>query len=189
MKKEMKTGTELGFNTVVNGLNWQRLPRIMELAGDLELSFVWVFSYLAMGEGLPNYVIPEEGLKQVKDFIRQYNRTPSSRCRLYAVPALRSSHPIAKKLPNSTTTTMGKRNQKPNLDRCGAIYSMMNIKADGTVVACCINPTVMGRLNEQTIEEIWNGPEYQKLRRNLNEHKAEGVCRYCFDGLRYRVNR
>jgi MoaA/NifB/PqqE/SkfB family radical SAM enzyme len=47
---------------------------------------------------------------------------------------------------------------------------------NGDVTMCCDVPTVLGNVNEQSIEEIWNGEKYQKLRRMMFEQGAEKMC-------------
>jgi radical SAM protein with 4Fe4S-binding SPASM domain len=59
------------------------------------------------------------------------------------------------------------------IPRCHIPWQQMVIDADGTVNPCCywsaygnLNPPC-GNLNETPLLEIWNGPVYQNLRRNM----------------------
>lgn len=47
---------------------------------------------------------------------------------------------------------------------------------DGSVTMCCDVDTVLGNINEQSIEEVWNGKMYQKMRRMMFEEGAEKMC-------------
>jgi len=47
---------------------------------------------------------------------------------------------------------------------------------NGDVTMCCDVSTVLGNVNEQSIEEIWNGEKYQKMRRMMFEQGAEKMC-------------
>ena len=47
---------------------------------------------------------------------------------------------------------------------------------DGSVTMCCDVDTVLGNVNEQSIEEIWNGKMYQKMRRMMFEEGGEKMC-------------
>jgi len=47
---------------------------------------------------------------------------------------------------------------------------------DGSVTMCCDVDTVLGNINEQSIEEIWNGKIYQKMRRMMFEEGGEKMC-------------
>jgi MoaA/NifB/PqqE/SkfB family radical SAM enzyme len=63
----------------------------------------------------------------------------------------------------------------------------MVIASSGVVQPCCYwnwygtrNPP-MGNANEQSLEEIWNGPGYQKLRKHMAEgNLQEAGCAQCF---------
>ncbi len=47
---------------------------------------------------------------------------------------------------------------------------------DGSVTMCCDVDRVLGNINEQSIEEIWNGKMYQKMRRMMFEEGGEKMC-------------
>ncbi|MFD2234508.1 radical SAM protein [Phaeospirillum tilakii] len=47
---------------------------------------------------------------------------------------------------------------------------------DGTVSMCCDNPTPLGNVNQATIGEIWNGPAYQAIRRQMRDQGAQAIC-------------
>jgi radical SAM protein with 4Fe4S-binding SPASM domain len=69
-------------------------------------------------------------------------------------------------------------------DVCTYIFYAVVIKADGTVSACCPDwdqKLLVGDLNTQTLHEIWNSAELQKLRRlHLQGRRRENaVCRAC----------
>jgi radical SAM protein with 4Fe4S-binding SPASM domain len=57
--------------------------------------------------------------------------------------------------------------------------------ADGNVVPCTQisnNELVLGNVNENTLEEIWNGPKYEELRKMhvtgkfSKDHKCDKKC-------------
>ena len=41
---------------------------------------------------------------------------------------------------------------------------------------CCNNNTVLGNVNEQTVEEIWNGDRFTRMRRRMVEEGAHAFC-------------
>ncbi len=68
--------------------------------------------------------------------------------------------------------------------RCFYPYRMINIYFDGTVVPCCVDnfsDHVLGNIQEQSLKEIWNSPQAQLLRRQLNAGKRKEItlCRQC----------
>ena len=51
---------------------------------------------------------------------------------------------------------------------CEYPWLSLTVMADGNVVPCTQisnNEIVLGNVNENTLEEIWNGPKYEELRK------------------------
>jgi radical SAM protein with 4Fe4S-binding SPASM domain len=58
----------------------------------------------------------------------------------------------------------------------------MHITFAGLVVLCCMDwklEYVLGDLNKQTIKEVWNSDKYQKIREDIQNNHAPGLCRKC----------
>ncbi len=50
---------------------------------------------------------------------------------------------------------------------CPQLWQRMFVHPDGVVSVCCVDSArelAVGNIKDRSIEEIWNGPEYQKLR-------------------------
>ena len=47
---------------------------------------------------------------------------------------------------------------------------------NGDVTMCCDNSTVLGNVNQGSIEEIWNGPGFQEMRRRMRDQGAHALC-------------
>ncbi|MBN1516157.1 SPASM domain-containing protein [Candidatus Sumerlaeota bacterium] len=50
---------------------------------------------------------------------------------------------------------------------CPSPWREFLVQSDGLVRTCCFSPRIMGDLKTQTVEDIWNGPDYQAMRRQL----------------------
>ena len=48
------------------------------------------------------------------------------------------------------------------------------IREDGSVYGCCANTTLLGNINRQTFDEIWNGPAARKLRASMISGEMKG---------------
>ena len=58
------------------------------------------------------------------------------------------------------------------------------ILSDGSVVLCCkdwAGYTVLGNVNEESLQSIWNSAEYRRLRNDISNGKIADceVCRRC----------
>ncbi len=67
----------------------------------------------------------------------------------------------------------------PLLGRCLYPFLHARVGFSGKVYFCPFIRVEVGDLNTSTLEEIWNGPEYVRLRRLLLERKLFPVCRRC----------
>ena len=64
---------------------------------------------------------------------------------------------------------------------CDMPWTMTVIHPDGGVVPCTFWFTheLLGNINEHSFEEIWNGPKYQELRRQLLTNELGPNCKHC----------
>lgn len=67
---------------------------------------------------------------------------------------------------------------------CNLPWSSLHLDANGTVFPCCRaaaeNASALGNLKNATLEEIWNGPQYNDFRRSLSDpHKCPQICSKC----------
>ncbi len=71
---------------------------------------------------------------------------------------------------------------------CSEPWSNLNINASGEVRPCCFNDIVLGDLSKQGIEEIWNGPGYAALRRDMAAGRVPQTCATCVQNGRVKRN-
>ncbi|NVN89010.1 MAG: SPASM domain-containing protein [Desulfuromonadales bacterium] len=73
---------------------------------------------------------------------------------------------------------------------CPQPFFTMQVNPDGKVVPCyqIAYPGIMGDVNHQTLQEIWNGPAYTEFRRALLNGRATAneVCAHC-NFIKYRL--
>ena len=69
--------------------------------------------------------------------------------------------------------------------RCVAPWKVMMLRADGEVRPCCTLRESMGNLAHGSLDDVWNGPQYQRLRKAFVEQKKlPSACHNCADPLR-----
>lgn len=70
---------------------------------------------------------------------------------------------------------------------CYRPFKEMTISYNGNVVLCCQDwslESVMGNVNESTLDEIWYGKRYRDIRNNLLKNERLGLCAKCdFPGV------
>jgi radical SAM protein with 4Fe4S-binding SPASM domain len=69
--------------------------------------------------------------------------------------------------------------RQKELAACYYPWTAVNILEKGDVTPCGISTTmIMGNLNKQSFDDIWNGKAYQRLRARVNT-KPYGMCKNC----------
>jgi radical SAM protein with 4Fe4S-binding SPASM domain len=71
--------------------------------------------------------------------------------------------------------------------KCYRPSTLMYITANGNVLPCCIAPfssvdyasIILGNVFENSLEEIWSGPEYRKFRKRHQTETPPECCRGC----------
>lgn len=67
---------------------------------------------------------------------------------------------------------------------CKGLFDSFNINWDGKVVLCCRDynaQLVVGDVNKQSIQDIWAGKKFQRIRQMHLERNIDGIpiCRHC----------
>ena len=63
---------------------------------------------------------------------------------------------------------------------CYAPFTTMEFNINGEVVACWKSAKyVLGRIGEQTLDEIWNGPRIREMRSRLKSYDFPEACKWC----------
>ncbi len=63
---------------------------------------------------------------------------------------------------------------------CRSLFTNFRLVREGYVMPCSFEAFILGDLNTQTPEEIWNGEGYRNLRRKYVEEGIRSVCPNCF---------
>ena len=81
---------------------------------------------------------------------------------------------------------LGKFNLKDNKKNydCSEPWGQVTVYSDGTVAPCC--NTVgrnlpIGNIKKNSLKEIWNGPEMQKVRKSFLKNDPSNVCKACIE--------
>jgi radical SAM protein with 4Fe4S-binding SPASM domain len=64
---------------------------------------------------------------------------------------------------------------------CTEVQEMFYVKAEGTVIPCCVaTDAIIGDLSQESPEEIWHGERRKKILNNLRKGILEGKCKGCY---------
>lgn len=63
--------------------------------------------------------------------------------------------------------------------KCIVPWTWLAVNPNGDVTPCCFNQDVMGNVNRQSVDEIWNSDGMKKLRADLFKEDLPEGCKYC----------
>jgi radical SAM protein with 4Fe4S-binding SPASM domain len=73
-------------------------------------------------------------------------------------------------------------------NQCWKMWNSCVVTWDGKVVPCCFDKDashVLGDLNDQSFQHIWQGEKYRNFRKNLLKSRSETeICRNCTEGTK-----
>jgi MoaA/NifB/PqqE/SkfB family radical SAM enzyme len=123
---------------------------------------------VARSAQIPASALPEEEVTHVCS-------TPSS-----TQPALSASGRVRTRPHDSPPLPPRPEKERADIIKaCQMPWTGLMAESDGRVRVCCYTSPTVGNLNTQTLEEIWNGPPVQSLRRSFLAGRPPSGCRNC----------
>lgn len=108
--------------------------------------------------------------------------------------SVREIHNVGGNMPPESLVQFGweKKEDLPLQKNCYRPYRDIVMLCDGNIVVCCLDwypteDTILGNVNEESVEEIWYGENHLSALRALwNKNRDWGLCKTCdyFGGYR-----
>jgi len=205
----------LGFNFVIMRRNLAEMPMLVELASSMDADLVnFAHLTLHPCLGLEREVLRGEELKEIYNsrFDRAVEIAKCEGIRIFAPPKLAAVAGTKtqmcrhlKKYLNSAAGHVGTvwpiiARQSAQLKHrmfrgkfnaekyhlCRTPWEIFEVRANGDVHTCfCGRRGVVGNLLKQTFDEIWEGEQFQSLRRSLSGlSRIDRTCKKCPDRSR-----
>ena len=146
---------QVSFNVVAMNSVLPEIEAILDLASELKIESLW----------MPHLVAQEEGM------IEESPWTQVEEARERIESAARKAE------------ALGIDFFPPGLDEsvgdCLSFFQEIYVAWDGKILSCPFERFILGDLAEHSIEEIWNGPGYRKVREGYFREGIEKVCPNC----------
>jgi len=177
---------KLTTNTVVMKSNLHELFDIIELADEFKIDRTY-FTELTPLPSIKDNFFVEEIPSNSPELIKKYIPKAIARARELGVNY---------KMQNAYLDMLHDGVDRPlNLNKANAVnyapkscifpnkchfpWTYAQFMVNGNVTPCCNNSMVLGNLNTETFEQIWNGNRYDILRRTINTNNPPSQCRNC----------
>ncbi len=164
---------ELWINFVAMKRNIEELPDLVDRAARTGVAQVTVFHLVVWDESRA-----DQSLVYYPDLaFREFKKAET----------IAERYGIRIDLPVQISENGGPDASNTAMPPCYMPWSYTYVRHDGIVQACCFSDDfVMGNLEEQSFEDIWNGEKYRRFRATVNTHPPLS-CRTC--EMRYRYTR
>lgn len=167
----------LCFAFVAMRQNIEELPQLIELASKLRVSLITVVHLEVNREEMhqESLIHYPDLTNRIFDLAREKAKEKGIRL---VLPALFSEVDIEKSILQSLPSHHKDISKRKSQGKCYEPWSTIYIHMDGKVRPCC-RGEIMGDLNEEGFEQIWNGEAYQELRLRVNSDDPPEYCRNC----------
>jgi MoaA/NifB/PqqE/SkfB family radical SAM enzyme len=179
-KKEKKSSLPyIGFNTVLNRLNYNKLDKMIELAHE-------VGSQLVYFEPLyPGYLskerldLNEKEKKELPNYIRKAVKKAKELGISTNVDRFLDIDLIDKTHFNDTVLNYSKNSKNKFISApCYQPWYLMGIKANG-LAGCCSTFEEGEFVHDKSLKDIWFGKKFDKIRKNMLNKELPDYCKKC----------
>jgi len=145
----------ISFNVVAMNSVLPEITGILDLARELDVESVWMPHIVAQQVEMI-VESPWTRVNEAKDYFRE---------------------------AENKAMELGLEIHLPDLNEyvgdCLSFFQEIYITWDGKVLSCPFERFILGDLKTHTLEEIWNGPGYLKVRKDYRERGIQKVCPNC----------
>ncbi len=178
-KQNEKEQPYLGFNTVLNKLNYNKITKMIELCYDVGFQLVYFEpiygGYLEKERLTLNEEEKEELQVHIKEAIRKAKELKIST----NIDNFIRKDLIDKNHFEETVIKETKKNNHPYLNiPCYQPWYLMGIKGCG-LTGCCSTFEIGENIHSKTLKEVWNGKLFNKLRKEMLSKKLPHYCSKC----------
>jgi radical SAM protein with 4Fe4S-binding SPASM domain len=166
---------------VIMRQNLPELPELVRMAHAWSAEGVFV-QHLSHDFGEPT--LPEE-YRPMRDYIAEQSLAHEEPARIeqYFGEARRIAQSLGITLRLPRTTPKRYAEGTTGRDRCDWPWTGAYISYEGYMMPCCMVATPdrinFGKVTDQSLQSVWNGPEYNAFREQLDSTNPPDICRSC----------
>ncbi len=164
---------KLVINMVVMRRNLEELPQMVSFVRDLGLEGLTIFYAQIYRKDLY-----QESISLHKDLVKEVmlqTYQKASRLKVDLVEVI--SEPLGIKIGDKVEDSRIKRIGMPP---CRFAWDNLYVFPNGNIRFCCYSSPILGNLDYQSLEAIWNGKKAQEVRQILTSGGFPRECHYCY---------
>ena len=184
-KKNKKDKPMLNMNIVLSIYNYNKLPQMVKLAKNLGIEYIFVEPLIVYSDYGKKLKLKEEHLKDFKKYLQR----AKALARRYNIDSNFTA--IDNNLDSELIKKSSKMNEIVEKDTEGfeenSVLSVpcydpwfhMSIKANGKVTACDVSTDNSENVKDKTLNEVWFGDYFEKIRKGFIEKNIPEFCKQC----------
>lgn len=179
-KTEMKNNTlYLGFNTVLNRLNYNKLPDMIDLCKEVGFQLVYFEPIYPGYLEKERLTLNEDEKKEMQGYIKKAIKKAKKFGISTNIENFKKKDLVDKEsFENTVIKEMGKGANPFISAPCYQPWYLMGIKACG-LAGCCSTFEIGEKIQKKTLKEVWNSPVLNKLRKDMLSKKLPHYCSKC----------
>lgn len=177
---------EIGFNTVINRNNYQKLPEIIELLHDLGGTFINTQTIILYSEEEKVWTLKDEHRKDSQEYIRKSIETAKklgirTNLESYLDKKLLKDSTEMDGMKDLTMSEVSKINHANGFVKtfCFEPFYLMTIRANGTVGSCRLFGDKGDNITEKSLRDIWFGEYFTNARESQINGNVPEFCTKC----------
>lgn len=181
-----KEKPEIGFNTVINSENWDKLHEIMSMLADLDGDLMNVQTIILYSEKEEKWTLDEEEKRKLSKYVKRANKIAvdngiDTNVDEYLHEDLVDKSNEMDEMDDVIERERQKIRNKEGLKGayCYEPWYLMTIRSDGTVGSCRLFGDDGVNIQDKSLKEVWLGEYYQKNREKLKQGKPLDFCSKC----------
>lgn len=188
-KYKKKLGTskpEIGFNTVINSVNYKHLHEIVELLSELNGDLLNVQTIILYSEEEEKWTLSEEEKEELPKYVKRANEVAKNNDIKTNVDQYLHKDLVDKsnEMEEMDEVIENERKKMKNKEGLKSAYCyepwyLMTIRADGTVGSCRLFGDDGVDIHKESLKEIWFGDYYHKNREKLKKGEPLDFCSKC----------
>ncbi len=184
-----KLGTskpEIGFNTVINSVNYRHLHEIVELLSEIDGDLLNVQTIILYSEKEKDWTLSKEEKKELPKYIRRANKAAiryniDTNIDQYLQDDLVDKSNEMDRMNEVIEKEREKMKDAGGLKSayCYEPWYLMTIRADGTVGSCRLFGDDGVNIQGKSLKDVWFGDYYQRNRNRLKKGEPLDYCSKC----------